>query len=68
MIDIKKIFKRSPTERPPEPRIKRLEISPSPQGLYIDTEGVAITPHDDTIEKKDFKWMITQFQIQNFLP
>ena len=56
MIDIKKIFKRSPAERPPEPRIKRLEISPSPEGLYIDTEGVAITPHDDTIEKKDFKW------------
>lgn len=63
MIDIKKIFKRSPAERPAEPRIKRLEISPSPQGLYIDTDGIAVTPLTDTIGKKDFKWVRDSYSV-----
>ena len=56
MIDLKNIFKRTPA-KPAEPRIKRLEISPSPKGLYIDTDGIAVTPLTDTIGKKDFKWV-----------
>lgn len=64
MIDIKKIFKRtSPANKPEEVRIKRLDLQASARGLYIDTEGIAVTPHDDTIEKKDFRWVRDSYSV-----
>ena len=62
MIDLKNIFKRTPA-KPAEPRIKRLEISPSPKGLYIDTDGIAVTPLTDTIGKKDFRWVRDSYSV-----
>ena len=55
---MKNIFKRViPANRVEPVRNKRIDINPSSRGLYIDADGVAITPHSDTIEKKDFKWV-----------
>ena len=57
-MDIKNIFKRViPTNKVEPIRIKRLDINPSLRGLYIDEDGVIITPYSDTIEKKDFRWV-----------
>ena len=57
MVDIRNIFKRViPASKVEDVRVKRLEINPSTRGLYIDTDGVVVIPHSDTIEKKDFKW------------
>ena len=64
MVDIKNIFKRIIPSNNVEPvRIKRLDINPSSRGLYIDTDGVVITPHSDTIGKKDFKWVRDSYSV-----
>ena len=58
MVDIKNIFKRAGCSNKTEKvSIKRLEIAPSSRGLYIDTDGVTVTPHADIVDKKDFKWV-----------
>jgi hypothetical protein len=64
MVDIKNIFKRliPANEAVLEP-IKRFDISPSSKGLYIDTEGVLVTPQSDTIAKKDFKWVRDSYSV-----
>ena len=64
MVEIKNILKRViPAGKAEEVRIKRLDVSPSSMGLYIDTDGVAITPYSNTIEKKDFKWVRESYSV-----
>ena len=64
MVDIKNILKRIiPANEDALEPIQRFNISPSSRGLYIDTDGVAITPHSDIIAKKDFKWVRDSYSV-----
>jgi hypothetical protein len=64
MVDIRNIFKRViPTNKVEEVLVKRLEMNPSSRGLYVDTAGVIVTPHDDTIANKDFKWVRDSYSL-----
>ena len=64
MINVKNIFKRViPSHNVEVVRVKRIEINPSSKGLYIDTEGVFVTPQSDTIAKKGFKWVRDSYSV-----
>ena len=51
-IKFMSIFKRNKTE---DPNVRRIVISSSAKGMYIDTEGVAAVPYCDVIEVREFK-------------
>jgi hypothetical protein len=64
MIDIKKIFNGLISANEQETvRPRRIDISPSSSGLYIDTDGTPVTPYHDTIEGKDFKWVRESYSV-----
>ena len=64
MINMKTIFKRANLiKEAEEVRVKHLDIHPSSRGLYVDTDGVPITPHSDIISKKAFKWVDDSYSV-----
>lgn len=64
MVDIRNMFKRiTSVNKGEDEREGYMDINPSAEGLYIDTDGEVGTPYYDTIEKRDFKWTRDNYSV-----